>query len=61
MGELDNKCKMKRTFFSLNKKTALNRLRELQKVEPYYKKFKKVRLAKYQVSHILNWKTWEYY
>jgi len=52
---------MKRTFFSLNKKTALNRLRELQKVEPYYKRFKRVRLAKYQIPHIVNWKTWEYY
>lgn len=45
----------------MNKKTALNRLRELQKVEPYYKRFKRVRLAKYQIPHIVNWKTWEYY
>ena len=49
---------MKNIFFSKNKNTATKRLRNLCKQDKYYCKFKKVKLAKKQIKHIANWKTW---
>lgn len=46
-------------FFSRNKKTALDRLNYLKKVEPWnYKEYSKVKLAKKQIPHQIGWKTW---
>ena len=45
-------------FFSKNKQTAMKRVRNLAKEDPYYKG-KKVKLAKKQIPHDSNWKTWQ--
>lgn len=51
---------MTNQFFSKNKKTALSRLKKLCKEDRYYCKFKDVKLARKQIDHSSNWKTWEY-
>lgn len=45
-------------FFSKNRKTALKRIKELQRTERYYKN-KTIKLASKQIPHISAWKTWE--
>lgn len=45
-------------FFAKNRKKALERLKRLQKEDNFYNRFKTVRLARRQIPHIDNFKTW---
>jgi Mg2+ and Co2+ transporter CorA len=47
-------------FFSKNKITAMERLKELQEEDDYYERFKGVKLSRKQYKHISGWSTWEF-
>lgn len=59
--KMRRKILKKRTFFSKNRTTALNRLKKLSKspIDGKYYKNKTVKLAKKQIKHISGWKTWQ--
>ena len=47
----------KHIFFSENRETALRRLHNLAKEDEYYRG-KTVKLARRQIPHTSDWKTW---